>query len=94
MKTPSDIVGNTYRLKIKGGKITEWELKQEILPPIPVLQPTKSPAVYMQQMGRANRVITGSEPLEISGAWVEEATQVDPIVLDGVMRALKQHKGE
>lgn len=58
-----------------------------------LFNPTKSPAVYMQQVGRAKRVVTGNEPLEISGVWIEEAAQVDRTALDSVMKTLKQ-KGE
>lgn len=57
-------------------------------------EPTKSPAVYLQQMGRAKRVVTGKEPLEMSGMFINEAAPVDESALAGVMRTLKLTKGE
>jgi len=71
----------SYRVSNNGDEFKAWE-------------PTKSPVVYLQQMGRAKRVVTGNEPLEMSGTFINEAAAVDESALAGVMRILKVNKGE
>lgn len=57
-------------------------------------EPTKSPAVYEQWCGRAKRVVTGNDPLEMGGTFMNETAVVDESALAGVMKTLKANKGE
>lgn len=71
-----------------GFEYKAWESKDG------AIKATNSPALHEQWIGRAKRVVTGNEPLEMTGVVVNEAATVDEAALAGAMRTLKQHKGE